>query len=352
MKNTNKVVVIFGSSWAALPGVLLLAAGLLVGGCGKKEEAAETKPAEVTTASAPAADAPPAKAEAAEPSEKAATSRLLDITRAGDAYVAVGERGHIVRSADGKTWTQSPSPVRSALTTVFFVDANTGWAAGHDAAIVGTSDGGKTWKLLHWAPELNVPVLDILFLDAQRGIAVGAYGFYRMTADGGATWTETDNAAAADEYHFNGITRLADGSLLLVGEAGGVAHSKDQGVTWTPMASPYEGTFFGALAHGPAGAILYGLRGNVFVLDTVAGATPASWRKLETGTYQSMLGGARLPDGNVIFVGTAGAIMTGSVISLRPINNPARITLSAVIPMASGELLAVGDKGPQPLILK
>lgn len=346
MKNTNKVLN------PALTWALLLAAGLILGGCGKKE-AAEEKPVEAA-ASAPtaAADTAPAKAEPAESSEKAANSRLLDVTYTGDAYIAVGERGHIVRSTDGKTWTQSPSPVRSALTTVFFADANNGWAGGHDASILGTTDGGKTWKLLHWAPELNVPVLDILFLDTQRGIAVGAYGFYRMTADGGATWSETENAAAADEYHFNGITRLADGGLLLVGEAGGVAYSKDQGVTWTPMASPYEGTFFGALPHGPAGAILYGLRGNVFVLDTVAGAAPASWRKLETGTYQSMLGAARLADGNIIFVGTAGAIMTGSVISLRPIKNPDRITLSAVLPLASGGVMAVGDKGAQLLSLQ
>jgi len=346
MKNTHKVIT------PTLAWILLLAAGLILGGCGKKEEAAEAKPAEAEASAPAAADTAAAKPQPAEPSQKAATSRLLDVTYTGDAYVAVGERGHIVRSTDGKNWTQSPSPVRSALTTVFFVDANNGWAAGHDASILGTTDGGKTWKLLHWAPALNVPVLDILFLDAQRGIAVGAYGFYRMTADGGATWTETENAAAADEYHFNGITKLADGSLLLVGEAGGVAHSKDQGVTWTPMVSPYEGTFFGALPHGPAGAVLYGLRGNVYVLDTVAGAAPASWRKLETGTFQSLLGGASLPGGNIIFVGTAGAILTGSVISLRVIDNPTRITLSAVLPLASGGAMAVGEKGPQLLSLQ
>ncbi|MGH8453179.1 MAG: WD40/YVTN/BNR-like repeat-containing protein, partial [Nevskiales bacterium] len=302
MNHTKKFAGIHSLNWV----LVLLVPALFLTGCGKKDEAAPAEGAAPAAASAsPAAEAAPAKAEPAEMLAKATQSRMLDVVHTGDAYVAVGERGHIVHSTDGKTWTQSPSPVRSTLTTVFFADAKNGWAGGHDASIVATRDGGKTWTLQLWAPELNVPVLDLYFFDAQRGIAVGAYGFYRTTADGGTTWTEAENAATTDEWHFNGITRLADSSLLLVGETGGVAHSKDEGVTWTKLESPYEGTFFGALPHGLTGAILYGLRGSVYVIENVATATPASWRKLETGTFQSVLGGTAASDGGLVMVGAA-----------------------------------------------
>ena len=44
-------------------------------------------------------------------------SMLLDVTRAGDKLVAVGERGHVILSSDGKTWTQAEVvPTRATLT--------------------------------------------------------------------------------------------------------------------------------------------------------------------------------------------------------------------------------------------
>lgn len=347
MNHTQNVARVRLLTWLAA----LLVPALLLGGCGKKDEAApaETPPPAEATASpaADATDAAPAKAQASEQLAKSAQSKLMDVTYTGEAYVAVGERGHTLRSTDGKSWTQSASPVRSTLTTVFFVDAQNGWAGGHDAAILGTRDGGKTWTLQHWAPEMNVPVLDIYFFDGQRGIAVGAYGLYLTTSDGGTSWVSAENAATADEWHFNGLTRLADGSLLLAGEVGGAAHSKDEGATWTKLVSPYEGTFFGALPHGAAGAILYGLRGNVFVIENVAAASPASWRKLETGTHQPILGGTTLADGGLVLVGAAGVVYKGDANGLQAVDNPAGITLTAVVPATSGGLLAVGEKGPQ-----
>ncbi len=57
--------------------------------------------------------------EYAEKMPLATKSMLLDITRAGNTLVAVGERGHVVTSTDGKTWTQADVvPTRSTLTTV------------------------------------------------------------------------------------------------------------------------------------------------------------------------------------------------------------------------------------------
>src|SRR5687768_198277 len=108
-------------AWAT-PAVLILLALPL---------AART-PAEAPTpapASAPAAkpalDANAANDPSALPSEtmpRASKSLLLDLVRTASGYVAVGERGHVLRSDDGKAWTQLTLPTRSALTSTATAD--------------------------------------------------------------------------------------------------------------------------------------------------------------------------------------------------------------------------------------
>lgn len=105
---------------------------------------------------------------------------LLDIVNTGEHLIAVGDRGAVVASNDGVKWAQVQTPTRAPLTAVAFADARNGWAVGHDAVILHTADGGRSWEIQNFEPELEMPLLDVLFLDAQRGFAVGAYGlFYR-----------------------------------------------------------------------------------------------------------------------------------------------------------------------------
>jgi photosystem II stability/assembly factor-like uncharacterized protein len=112
----------------------------------------------------------------------AGSSLLLDLALAGQRLVAVGERGHVMLSDDqGATWRQAKSvPTRVLLTAVFFVDAEYGWAVGHDETILNTADGGETWTRTHFAPEAQQPLLDLWFANRVSGIAVGAYGAYGL----------------------------------------------------------------------------------------------------------------------------------------------------------------------------
>src|SRR5699024_977411 len=113
---------------------------------------------------------------------------------AGERYVAVGARGHVLASADGRDWTQAESvPVRATLTGVAFSDGHL-WAVGHDTTIIHSSDLGRTWELQYFEPLWDSPIseqplLDVHFFDARRGLAVGAYGLIMRTADGGRNWT-------------------------------------------------------------------------------------------------------------------------------------------------------------------
>ena len=131
-------------------------------------------------------------------------SLLLDGAAVGSRLVVVGERGHILVSADdGASWTQARVPTRVLLTAVHMHDERTGWAVGHDAVILRTGDGGETWTLVHQAPEEELPLLDIWFRDEHAGYAVGAYGYFLVTEDGGDTWTS--RAVSEDDFHLNAL---------------------------------------------------------------------------------------------------------------------------------------------------
>ncbi len=92
-------------------------------------------------------------------SSLATKSLLLDVARAGERLVAVGEWGHIVLSDDGgETWRQAESvPVRVTLTAVSFPDAKRGWAVGHDAVVIHTQDAGENWQLQYQDPDAARP---------------------------------------------------------------------------------------------------------------------------------------------------------------------------------------------------
>lgn len=312
--------------------------------------AAEAAPVEAT-ASAEEPVAPPVKPLPSEIMPLASRSMLLDVVNTGERLVAVGDRGHILVSNNGKDWAQVATPVRSALTAVAFADPKNGWAVGHDAVILRTQDGGRSWTLQNFQPQLEKPLLDVLFLDASHGFAVGAYGLFYETLDGGQNWAEVNAEVRGEELHFNSITRLNNGDLLVAGEQGMLAISGDGGATWSKLTSPYESSLFGAVALGEKGAVVFGLRGNVY---TSGDPRSNSWTKVDTGTVASMFGGTATPDGGVAMVGLNGAVllMDGSGGNLRRLRSAAGTPLSGAIVVGQEALLAVGESGVQSVKLQ
>lgn len=313
--------------------------------------AASALVAAVLTAQDPAPTAASAKDLRPRPAEMAplaSKNLLLAIAKAGERYVAVGDRGVILVSADGERWEQVASPVHATLTAVSFADERHGWAVGHDAAILYTADGGSSWTLQHFAPEEAKPLLGVLALDAQRAYAVGAYGLFLETADGGAQWAPLDAPEILEEgLHLNALVRLGNGELFMVGETGLLGVSAD-GAQWKRLTVPYEGSLFGALPRGDKGAIVFGLRGNVLVSDDVRSN---QWTPVDTQTVQSMFGGARLQDGTTVLVGADGEIlMIGADGAVRRARGPqderslGSGTLSGVL-QRNGGVLVVGELG-------
>ena len=316
---------------------------------------------------------------------RASRSLLMDVARTPSGFFAVGERGHVISSSDGKKWTQVATPTRSALTCVTAVD-NKLWAAGHDGVILHSADGGKTWVAQRRDPFLRdsdqapadpdsrrgVPILDILFTDASNGIAIGAYSLMLVTSDGGTTWTakqalapmapsdepvapmQGDVFSAEDlmldeesDPHLNAITSTGAGGMVIVGERGTVLRSDDGGQTWQKLGFPYKGSMFGVLSLGNGGLLTYGLRGNVYE-STDNGA---SWNKVPAEGSTSLMGGAALEGGGAVLAGGNGTLLRRAsadapfTVSTFKNSLGESPTLAGVVPDGNGGYVLVGDKG-------
>lgn len=282
-------------------------------------------------------------AETSEPASLAAKSLLLAVTRAGDKLVAVGDRGHVLLSADqGRTWTQSVVPTRAMLTGVSFPDAQHGWAVGHDGVILATADGGQTWWRQDAGADLESVYLDVLFRDAANGFAVGAYGKFMVTANGGKTWTAAH--PSEDEAHYNRLTAGGDGTLYLAGEGGLLLVSRDGGKVWTKSEVPYDGSFFGALPLDDGRVVIYGLRGHILRSDDRG----TEWTEENNPVQVLVMGGTRLAAGPVALAGQGGNFFVSRDAGLTFTHwKPADFgtSVSAVIDAGDGALLTIGEAG-------
>ncbi|MEO8058404.1 MAG: YCF48-related protein [Burkholderiales bacterium] len=273
---------------------------------------------------APHAVPPAVLSEPALQSPKALGAATLAVARAGHRLVAAGERGTVLLSDDGgAVWRQASVPVQATLTALRFVDERNGWAAGHLGVILHTSDGGQTWAgqldgvragaLLaaaapgqHWVEDgPDKPFFDLDFIDAQRGFAVGAYNLALSTVDGGKTWQAlSERLPNPKRLHLYAV-RVSGGAVFVAGEQGLLMKSADGGASFTPLASPYKGSFFGLLAARSGSLIAYGLRGHAYR----SADQGASWDKIDTGSAVSITAGIELEGSALVLLSQTGALL-------------------------------------------
>lgn len=278
--------------------------------------------------------------EYAEQMPLATKSMLLDITRIGNELVAVGERGHVVTSVDGENWAQADHvPTRSTLTTVFSL-ADRLWAGGHDAVIITSGDGGKTWTQQFFDPERQQAVMDILFTDENNGMAIGSYGLILRTRDGGLSWEDTV-VDEENDFHLNGVVRFSDGRRMIAGEAGYSYRSFDDGETWEAMEMPYQGSMWGALMTGSECVLFYGLRGHVLESCDFG----SNWVEIDTGSLASV-SGAVATDGLVLLASNSGTVLIREHDGVFMTHqHSSGVDFAAVISLDDNKFLLVGEDG-------
>lgn len=284
-------------------------------------------------------------------SEKAGRSLLVDLAYAGKRLVAVGERGHILFSDnDGKTWAQAKVPVALMLTAVVFANAQEGWAVGHDGVILYSSDAGASWRVQrasngHDDERAGSPLLDVWFADNQTGYAVGAYGYFLTTRDGGVTWDDTaDSLNNPEGLHLNAIVgNRENGAVYIAGERGLLFRSLDKGNSWSALASPFDGSFFGISPLRDDLLLTYGLQGRLYR----SADKGSSWQLVPTGITSGLNDAIMLENGQVLVFGNAGVILNARDAGLNfiPETRDDRQSIMAALPLPDGAVVTVGEGG-------
>ena len=167
---------------------------------------------------------------------------------------AVGDKGLIMSTTDGNTWTKHDSSdvmFADDLNGVYFVGTS-GWICGDDGNVWYTTDDGVSWNAAT-TPFID-DIMDIKFIDASNGYAAGDGDGIMYTTDGGVTWTQA--AANLGPYPYtrndiecvhvvNDTLGVASGWGSLIGpQPTIILITTDGGMTWGPADVTYSyGTY-------------------------------------------------------------------------------------------------------------
>lgn len=339
-----------------------------------------------------------------------AANSYLDLADAGGRIVAVGDRGKILYSDDeGVHWQVAASPTEVLLTSVCFADARHGWAVGHDAVVLGTSDGGESWTLQYsdalgasdgaeeetaaldedlsmddiygdpyaedpyaedpygddpYGDDLysddpyaedsgssapvdtsGAPLLDVHCESRERAVAVGGYGYYLETTDAGTSWVK-QTAALKNNDGWH---------LYGMASAAGAPTRYLVGEKGALFRSLDKGASWERLKSPYSGTlfgatVLSDAKALMYGLQGniwLTGNRGVSWSKVPSGLTRGINDGAVLSDGSVVLVTNAGGILTSHDDGKNFSLRflPDRESISAVLPREKGGILIAGQGG-------
>jgi photosystem II stability/assembly factor-like uncharacterized protein len=164
-------------------------------------------------------------------------------------------------------WVPQNSGTNKDLNSVYFTDANTGYAVGDTGTILKTIDGGAIWTSQTAGTYYNLR--SVHFPAADTGFAVGGsgwFGFIMKTVNGGDTWSivyTSDSIIGGSNCAFNSVYFTDINTGYVVGgfsDIVGTLHplmfkTTDGGISWTAQSAGTE-TILNAV-HFPVADIGY-----------------------------------------------------------------------------------------------
>ncbi len=265
------------------------------------------------------------------------------------ALVVVGDEGAIFSYDEGQ-WRRQASPVPLPLHALWGQSREELYAVGWMGTVLRFD--GDTWHLLrgckvdkagkYAAMNENIPLFDITGDAAGQLWAVGDRG--TILHYDGEDWRAEESGCAA---HLRAITPLGDGRLLAAGGDGTLLVRDEEG-SWGKLDCPVRSNFQAVLALAPDKVLLAGgryfadangFRGDLLLLeDSAIQPVPLTG---EVSRFRSL---AAYRDG-ALAVGDRGQIHWIQDQHVTRLESGTIHDLLGILPLATGEALAVGDFG-------
>jgi len=214
---------------------------------------------------------------------------------------AVGSKGTILKTINsGNTWTPQPIDTNYYLYSVFFIDANNGFAVGTDGwskgIILKTSNGGETWtnQIVN-----ETTILNSVFFVGNTGYTAGG-NIILKTTDKGTTWI-SKSSEQTNNFSINSIFFTDENTGYIVGSSDPNIHkTTDGGTTWSAQTSGTH-TYLNSVYFTNANTgYIVGLSGTI--LKTLNGGNTWTLQKADTTNYVLE---------SIYFAGNAGYVVGG-----------------------------------------
>ena len=150
-----------------------------------------------------------------------------------------------------------------------------------------------------------------------------------------------------DDFHLNDLFTDKN-NLFIPAEFGTVYKSRDRGQTGKPL-KPDMTDLSGAVLADNGDILVFGMRGNVWRSSNGG----EKWKRVDTGTDQSVSGGTQLEDGRVVLAGLSGTVLVSSNggKSFKNQPRPDRLSFATAIGKGGDDIILLGDPGIKDHIL-
>ncbi|MBE0648955.1 MAG: T9SS type A sorting domain-containing protein [Bacteroidales bacterium] len=306
-------------------------------------------------------------------------------------FIAGEGTGGIWKTTNGgESWTLSSSGAEGSISSLYFVNTDTGYAVGtvgdwaSQGIIYKTTDGGASWyetggagqnciSVFFTGPEIGYVVWgeisfgyyytgllktsdggaswitdsiglglgtvhDLYFTDNDTGFAIG--GSIYKTTDGGITWVEAPGTGGSwKSVHF-----IDDNTGFMAGEGGMIMKTMNGGASWEVQPSGTDVSLNSINFADATRGIAVGAYG--ITLYTITGG--ATWNRIGSAVTFSDLNSVCFPDANTGYaVGTSGTIIKTSDAgnSWKDQEFPTTQTLYSIDCIDINTCYAVGDSG-------
>ena len=192
-----------------------------------------------------------------------ADAPLLDVhCHSRKRVIAMGGFGYYLETADGgQTWSKLTdklsNPEASHLYSVVgFEDTDTLFIGGERGILFRSQDAGDNWGAINGPSTGTFFGLTPLVGDVL--LAYGLQGQVWLTRDEGESWTELNSGITRG---INDATVMADGTLVLVTNAGGIITNQGRGTTLTLNYLPDRQSLAAVLPNSEGDVVIAGQNG-------------------------------------------------------------------------------------------